>query len=352
MPGGLERAELQHLGAAGRVRAQEAKRAGDLGARPRGRRFVEIGLVDDHEVGQLHHALLDGLKVVAGVGQLQQHEAVGHAGHGGFALAHADGLDDHDIVPGGLAGEQGLARHLGHAAERAAARAGADEGTLVHRELLHARLVAEDAATGQAAAGVHGEHGHTVAVCHEEQTQGFDEGALADTGHAAQADAQAAAGVRQQGVQQGIGLGAVVGAGAFQQGDGLGQRAALGRAVRGLEQGFDKLSPNGWLWSDGRFDRLSANGFLPRPGCSFVRSGSPFVHTGSPTLGTGSPHLGTGYLTLGTSYPTLGTSYPTLLSPSVRAEPVEAPTSVRAEPVEAPPSVRAEPCRSPTLRSG
>jgi hypothetical protein len=41
---------------------------------------VDVGLVDDHQVGQFHHALLDGLQVVAGVGQLQQHEHVGHAG--------------------------------------------------------------------------------------------------------------------------------------------------------------------------------------------------------------------------------------------------------------------------------
>ena len=55
---------------------------------------VEVGLVDDDQVGQLHHALLDRLQVVAGVGQLQQHEHVGHAGDRGLALADADGLDD------------------------------------------------------------------------------------------------------------------------------------------------------------------------------------------------------------------------------------------------------------------
>jgi hypothetical protein len=33
---------------------------------------IDFRLVDDHQVGELHHTLLDGLQVVAGVGQLQQ----------------------------------------------------------------------------------------------------------------------------------------------------------------------------------------------------------------------------------------------------------------------------------------
>jgi hypothetical protein len=56
------------------VQAEQAQRAGDLRPGARGGGFVEVGLVDDHQVGQFHHALLDGLQVVARVGQLQQHE--------------------------------------------------------------------------------------------------------------------------------------------------------------------------------------------------------------------------------------------------------------------------------------
>ena len=59
-------------------------------------------LIDD-EIGELHHALLDRLQVVAGVRQLQQHEHVGHAGDRGLALADADRLDDDDVVAGRLA---------------------------------------------------------------------------------------------------------------------------------------------------------------------------------------------------------------------------------------------------------
>jgi hypothetical protein len=106
-------------------------------------RGVEIGLVDDDQVGQLHDALLDRLQVVAGVGQLQEDEHVGHAGDRGLALADAHGLDDHGAVAGRLDDTDRLARRRRHAAERAAARARAHEGGALDREPLHARLVAE-----------------------------------------------------------------------------------------------------------------------------------------------------------------------------------------------------------------
>jgi hypothetical protein len=74
--------------------------------------------------------------------------------------------------------------------------------------------------------------------------------------------------VGEQAIQQLVGLRAVVRAGAFEQRDGLGERAALGGSGggnQGVVQGFDRLSPNGVFrrW-DGRFDRLSANGGLHR----------------------------------------------------------------------------------------
>jgi hypothetical protein len=62
------------------------------------------------------------------------------------------------------------------------------------------------------------------------QAQRLDEGALAHARHAADAQAQRLAGVRQQRGQQRIGLRAVVGAGRFEQGDGLGDGAAPGHA--------------------------------------------------------------------------------------------------------------------------
>ena len=153
----LERAQLQHLrmpdlcvmvqmlGVS--MQAQQSQCAGDL--RPRSHRGigVDVGLVDDHQIGHFHHALLDRLQVIARIGQLHQYEHVGHVGHRGLGLAHAHGLDDYHVVARRLAHGDGVARLLGHAAQRAAARAGPDKGPLLHREQFHARLVAQDGPT-------------------------------------------------------------------------------------------------------------------------------------------------------------------------------------------------------------
>ena len=176
-----------------------------------------------HQVGQLHHALLDGLQVVAGVGQLQQHEHVGHAGHRGLALADADGLDDDDVVAGGLAHQHRLARLLGHAAQRAAGGAGADEGALVAptaapcascRRGSSRPTTLDDGSTASTAT--------RWPLLDQEQAQRLDEGALADARHAGDAEAERAAGVRQQRVQQLVGARAVVGARRLEQRDRLG----------------------------------------------------------------------------------------------------------------------------------
>ena len=124
----------------------EMERRLDLADGPSRRGRIEIGLVDDDEIGQIHHALLDRLQIVARVRQLQQHEHVGHAGDRRFALADADGLDHDDVEARRLDDADRLARRRRDAAERAAARARPDEGAGVDREPLHACLVAEDRA--------------------------------------------------------------------------------------------------------------------------------------------------------------------------------------------------------------
>jgi hypothetical protein len=79
---------------------------------------VDIGLVDDHQIGDLDDALLDRLQVVAGIRQLQQAENVDHAGHRRFRLADADRLDDDHVEAGRFAEQHGFARLFGDAAER------------------------------------------------------------------------------------------------------------------------------------------------------------------------------------------------------------------------------------------
>jgi hypothetical protein len=118
-----------------------------------GCRFIDVALLIDDDVGQFDDALLDRLQVVAGVRQLQQHEGVGHAGDRGFALADADRLDDDDVEAGRLAHQHRLARLFRDAAQRAGRRRRADEGVGAGRQLLHARLVAEDGAAGATTTG-------------------------------------------------------------------------------------------------------------------------------------------------------------------------------------------------------
>ena len=111
-----------------------------------------------------------------------------------------------------------------------ARRAGPDVGLRVHRQLFHPRLVAQDRAAGDGGRRVDRQHRHAVALRDQVQPQRLDEGDLAHARHAADAQAERAAGVRQQRGEQRIGLRAVVGAGRLEQRDGLGDGAALRRA--------------------------------------------------------------------------------------------------------------------------
>ena len=61
----------------------------------------------------------------------------------------------------------------------------------------------------------------------QEQAERFDEGRLADAGDAGDAQAHRVAGVGEKRVEQGVGSMAVVGAGGFEERDGLGDGAAL-----------------------------------------------------------------------------------------------------------------------------
>jgi hypothetical protein len=207
--------------------AKNPQRTRDLRPGPRRGVGVEVGFVDDDQVRQLHHPFFDGLQVVARVRQLHQHEHVRHAGHRDLALADADGFHDHDVVTRRLADQHGLARLLGDAAQRPARRAGTDEGALVHRELLHPRLVAQDRTARHARRGIDREHGHAMALPNQDQPERFDERAFADTRHAADAEAKRLAGVRQQRREHFVSARAMVRACRLEQRDRLRDRAPL-----------------------------------------------------------------------------------------------------------------------------
>ena len=110
----------------GRGTAQHGQRPGELVLRQGRRLGIDVGLVDDDDVGQLDDPSLDRLQVVARVGQLEQHEDVDHAGHGRLRLAHAHGLDEDHVEAGRLAHQHRLAGLLAprRPASRATARGG------------------------------------------------------------------------------------------------------------------------------------------------------------------------------------------------------------------------------------
>ena len=141
-----------------------------------------------------------------------------------------DRFDDDDVVAGRFAHQHRLAGLLGHAAQGAAGRAGPDIGLLVHRQLLHPGLVAEDRSAGNGAGRIDGEHRDPVTLRDQGEAQRLDESALAHARHAADAQAERLPGMRQQTREHLVGLAPVVAAGRFQQRDGLGDGAALHRS--------------------------------------------------------------------------------------------------------------------------
>src|SRR5206468_2682109 len=98
----------------------------------------------------------------------------------------------------------GFARPARHATQRAARRARANEGVRVGREPRHTGLVPENAAARTRTGWIDGENGNPLAPPDQVQPEGFDEGALADARHPADADAHGATGVRQQLFEQAL----------------------------------------------------------------------------------------------------------------------------------------------------
>jgi hypothetical protein len=154
----------------GEAVAQHAQRALDLGAGDVGRLGVDVGLVDDDQVGDLHDPLLDRLQVVAGIGQLQQAEDVGHAGHG--VSDWPTPTVSMMITSNPAASQSSMASRVFSATPpRTGRRARADEGFGALGEQLHARLVAEDGAAGDAGRRIHRQHRHLVALLDQIQTR-------------------------------------------------------------------------------------------------------------------------------------------------------------------------------------
>ena len=163
---------------------------------------VDVGLVEDDQVGHLDDALLDRLQVVAGIGQLQQHEACRSCRRPSFRDWPTPTVSTM-MTSKPAASQSSIASRVLSATPPSEPADGDGRMKASSRcdKLLHARLVAEDGAAGNRRRRIDGEHRHAVPALDQIDAQRFDEGRFADTGHAGDADADGLAGVRQQRVR-------------------------------------------------------------------------------------------------------------------------------------------------------
>ena len=112
---------------------------------------LAVGLVDDEDVGDLHDAGLERLHFVARAGNERDDRHVGGADDVDLVLADADGLDDDDVLAGGVEHERDFAGRAREPAQMAARRHAADEHAGIARVRLHPHAIAEDRAAGERA---------------------------------------------------------------------------------------------------------------------------------------------------------------------------------------------------------
>jgi hypothetical protein len=129
-----------------------------------------------------------GLQLVPGTRQHQHQKKVGHGRDGHFVLTGADGFHQNHVETGGLANHYRGPGCPRHAPQRACGGRRANEGIGVMRQFGHARLITEDTAAADRAGWVDGKHRDLLPRFDQPHPEALDEGALADAGHAGDAD--------------------------------------------------------------------------------------------------------------------------------------------------------------------
>ena len=142
---------------------------------------------------------------------------------GRLGLSHAHGLDEDNVIAGGLAQKDGLAGLAGHTAQRAGRRTGTDERHGIVAESLHTGLVSKDTALGLLAAWIYGQYGQAVPLCCYQIAECLYESTLAGPGHTGDADTHGllALGVLQAADYQFVRHIPMLGQGTLHQSDGL-----------------------------------------------------------------------------------------------------------------------------------
>ena len=133
----------------------------DFGDGPIG--AVAVSLVHDEHIGNLHHARLERLHFVAHARHEHENRDISGPGDLNFVLPHTDGLNRHDIFPGGVEHEGRVSRRARQTAEMSARRHAADEHTGVLRVRLHAHAITKHGAAAERAGGIDSENAHSAA---------------------------------------------------------------------------------------------------------------------------------------------------------------------------------------------
>ena len=108
---------------------------------------------------------LERLHLVAGARHERHDRDVGGADDVDLVLSDADGLDQHDVLAGGVEDERDLRRGARQAAEMAARRHAADEDAGIAGVRLHAHPIAENGAAGERAGGIDGDDADRLPGC-------------------------------------------------------------------------------------------------------------------------------------------------------------------------------------------
>jgi alkylhydroperoxidase family enzyme len=148
----------------------------------------QVRLVDHQHVGNLQHAGLHRLHVVAHVGRIHHDAHVGDLGDFRFGLAGADRLQDHDLAAGSVHDIYYPMDTLGQSAQMTARCHGADEDARIFRMPPHPHAVAEDGAAENRTRRIDGGDRNSAALRAERGDCGVDQRRLPRTRRAGETD--------------------------------------------------------------------------------------------------------------------------------------------------------------------